>query len=277
MNHKPWNPVGISFLGLGLALGVWAAPGPDSPALLQQYVSELRTSPGDQALREKIIRLALTMNPRPPVPAEALRSEGAGEFAFTQAKSPADFEEAAHEYEKALLAAPWAPEDYLRLGEAQEKAGLFKAAAQSYRFYLTAAPEAKNRDRIQKQIDELERPLERQEAFLKKLDKNRYAYKDLKHDQWLILNIRGHKITEGSVDIEQYGSASSRISSSPLTGREFTLPKRSWCGGGFHCDAVGMISEDGQTIVLKRTEPPSEGGREITLTYKLQSKGLFSE
>ena len=35
---------------------------------LQQYVSELQKKPDDQALREKIIKLAVTLEPKPAIP-----------------------------------------------------------------------------------------------------------------------------------------------------------------------------------------------------------------
>ena len=80
---------------------------------LQQLTAQLQQSPGDQALREKIIALALTLNPKSAAPDAAIMAEGAAEYAFKNAKSNGVFSDAAKQYEKALLAAPWLAADYL--------------------------------------------------------------------------------------------------------------------------------------------------------------------
>ena len=76
-------------------------------AQLQQSIAELQKSPGDQALREKIIKLALTADPKPVVPSQVDELIGAATYAFKNAKSEADFADAAESYQKALLLAPW--------------------------------------------------------------------------------------------------------------------------------------------------------------------------
>jgi hypothetical protein len=77
---------------------------------LQQLTAQLQQSPGDQALREKIIALALTINPKPATPDAAIMAEAAAEYAFKNAKANSDFSDAAKQYEKALLLAPWSPQ-----------------------------------------------------------------------------------------------------------------------------------------------------------------------
>ncbi|HEY5042546.1 MAG TPA: hypothetical protein VIK53_11140 [Verrucomicrobiae bacterium] len=56
----------------------------------KQSVADLQKSPGDDALREKIIKLALTLNPKPATPDEAITHEGAAEYAFKNAKANSD-------------------------------------------------------------------------------------------------------------------------------------------------------------------------------------------
>jgi len=83
------------------------APAASTRDRLQQLTAQLQKSPDDQALREKIIALALTMNPGPATPDAATMAEGAAEYAFKNAKTNSDFSGAAKQYGKALLRALW--------------------------------------------------------------------------------------------------------------------------------------------------------------------------
>ena len=123
---------------------------------LQQLTAQFRQSPGDQALREKIIALALTMNPRPATPDDAIMAEGAAEYAFKNAKASSDFSDAAKQYEKALLLAPWLAADYFNSGVAHEKAGENKEAIQSFSIYLLASPNADDALAVKKRIGGLQ-------------------------------------------------------------------------------------------------------------------------
>jgi tetratricopeptide (TPR) repeat protein len=107
---------------------------------LNQYIADLQKNPSDYALREKIIRHVQAMKPAPSIPLEAEKFEGRAEFAFKHAKSEADFLDAAHEYGKALLIAPWAGPYYFNQGLAYEKAGKLAEARRSFELYLLAAP-----------------------------------------------------------------------------------------------------------------------------------------
>src|ERR1700738_3831653 len=109
---------------------------------LKQYVADLQKSPDDQALREKIIKLALTLDPKPAIPEDAERFMARGAAAIKDAKVESDFKDAAQEFEKATLAAPWLANAYYNLGVAQSKAGDYGGAARSLKLYLLAAPDA---------------------------------------------------------------------------------------------------------------------------------------
>ena len=87
---------------------------------LQQLTAQLQNSPDDEALREKIIALALTLNPKPATPDAVAMAEGAAEYAFKHALTNSDFSDAAKQYEKALLLAPWLADDYFNCGVAHE-------------------------------------------------------------------------------------------------------------------------------------------------------------
>src|SRR5216684_3628070 len=123
-----------------LLFGQAGAPG--SGDELQQLTARLQQSPGDQALREKIIALALTLDPKPPTPDAVTMAEGAAEYAFKNAKANSDYSDTARQYEKALLLAPWLAVDYFNCGVAYEKAGEHKEAIRSFKLYLLAAPNA---------------------------------------------------------------------------------------------------------------------------------------
>jgi tetratricopeptide (TPR) repeat protein len=131
---------------------------------IQQLTLQLRQSPGDQALRKKIIALALTMNPGPATPDDAIMAEGAAEYAFKNAKASSDFSDAAKQYEKALVLAPWLAADYFNCGVAHEKAGEIKEAIQSFSHYLLAAPDANDSLAVKKRIGGLQYAEQRQSS-----------------------------------------------------------------------------------------------------------------
>ena len=67
---------------------------------LKQMVAQLQKSPDDNALREKIIKLAPMLKPSPALPEEAKRFEGRAQFAFKNAKSPSDYLDVASDVRK---------------------------------------------------------------------------------------------------------------------------------------------------------------------------------
>jgi len=127
-----------------------------SQETLNQYVADLQKNPDDQALRENIIKLVVTINPKPITPQGAVMHEGAAEFAIKHAKTAADFADAAKEYEQALLSAPWSAQDYFNCGVAYEKAEQYDAAVKNFNLYLVAAPGAKDTNDVLKRIGGLE-------------------------------------------------------------------------------------------------------------------------
>ncbi|MGD0508320.1 MAG: hypothetical protein ABSA27_11015 [Terriglobales bacterium] len=132
------------------------APAASTRDRLQQLTAQLQKSPDDQALREKIIALALTMNPGPATPDAATMAEGAAEYAFKNAKTNSDFSDAAKQYEKALSRASWLAADYFNCGVAHEKAGETKEAISSFDLYLMAAPNANDAQAVKKRIGGLQ-------------------------------------------------------------------------------------------------------------------------
>lgn len=119
---------------------------------LPQLVEELKKNPADNALREKIIKLALTMKPAPAVPEDAERSMARGLARFQKAA----YNKAISELETAANAAPWLAAAYYNLGMAQEKAGLYAEAIRNLKYYLLCAPDAINVRDVKNKIYALE-------------------------------------------------------------------------------------------------------------------------
>jgi tetratricopeptide (TPR) repeat protein len=183
---------------------------------LNQYIADLQKNPNDYALREKIIRHVQTMRPLPAVPPDAEKFEGRAEFAIRSAKTEADFLDAAKEYEKAQLIAPWVPAYYFNQGIAFEKAGKLKDAKQSFEFYLLAAPNAQDAREVRKRIAGLEYAIEKAakesspavtvakkqkeyEDWLKKIDGRRYTYRDSFERITQTLDVKGKTLIRGFI------------------------------------------------------------------------------
>ena len=128
---------------------------------LNQMVQQLQKTPGDNALREKIIKLARTMKPALAIPEEAERRMARGVSAMKTAKAISDYKDAAREFELATLAAPWYADAYYNLGIAQNKSEDFSKAAGSLKLYLLAAPGAKDAKEARTLMYELEFKQER--------------------------------------------------------------------------------------------------------------------
>ncbi len=145
----------LLYLGT-LAAGQSALSAAPSYAQLQQLTSQLQSSPANDALRKQIIALALQLPAPPAETADALKAEGAGEYAFKHAQTPADFSSAAEAFEQAARIEPWVAANYYNAGQAYAKAKRFKLAIAALNWYLTAAPNAGDRDAVLKRIGALE-------------------------------------------------------------------------------------------------------------------------
>lgn len=110
---------------------------------LSQLVAQLQKRPTDDAMREKIIKLAVTMKPAPALPDEALRHEGRGNAAFKNAKAVEDFIAAAKEFDAASLVAPWVAGYYSDMCTAYEKGGALAEAYRSCWLYSLALTDEK--------------------------------------------------------------------------------------------------------------------------------------
>ena len=149
----------ILFLVFALA-GAAQASAPAAPAdpaaELSGLVAKLRQKTDDEALRTQIIRLALSMKPRPAIPKEAVQHMKRGADLFRKAAGRDDFEHAAQEFQQATLAAPWLADAYGALGAARGMAEDSDGAAENLKLYLLAAPNAANADLVRKKIATLD-------------------------------------------------------------------------------------------------------------------------
>lgn len=126
-------------------------------------VGQLQQTPNDDALREKIIRLAPKLKPAPALPDTAIAFEGRAQFAFRNAKSADDFLAAAQEYEKAVAAAPWVPGYYADLCTIYEKAERFEDAKRHCGFYLSGLTDPTQITDVKRRIAGLEFGIEKAE------------------------------------------------------------------------------------------------------------------
>ena len=115
---------------------------------LDQMVRQLQKTPNDDAMREKIIKLARTMKPSPALPPEAERRMTRGGAAFAGATSAADYQIAAKEFAQATLAAPWYGDAYYNMAVAQDKAEDHGAALRSLEFAALASPGNKDVEKL---------------------------------------------------------------------------------------------------------------------------------
>jgi len=154
----------FSFVVLALAFPALAAnpAAPPSRKQLGEMVEQLKKSPEDDALREKIIKLAVTLKPAPAIPEEAQRRMARGQAAFELAKGPADYANSIREFQTALAAAPWFAAPYFNLGVAEEKSGHPKVAMDNFHYYLLAEPGAKDATEVKSRIYKLEYAAEQQ-------------------------------------------------------------------------------------------------------------------
>lgn len=131
---------------------------------LQQMVEQLQKAPNDNGLRERILKLAPTLQPLPALPDAAVTFEGRAQFAFRTAKSEGDFLVAAQEYEKAVAAAPWVPGYYADLCTIYEKAGKFADAKRHCVFYLSTLSDTGQMVEFKRRIAGLEFGIEKANA-----------------------------------------------------------------------------------------------------------------
>jgi tetratricopeptide (TPR) repeat protein len=236
--------------------------------ILNQYIADFQKNPNDYALREKIIKHVQTMTPKPAMSSEAEKYEGRAEYAIKNTKNEADFLDAAKEYDKALLLAPWVSSYYFNQAIAYEKAGKPKEAKRSFEFYLLAAPDAQDAREVRKRIAGLEyaaekaakepapqsvaaREQKKSDDWLKKLDGRRYTSTGncLADGVTGTIDVRGKVLVFGGYVDGQYRETVSK----EILGREISYH---WTltVGRYSQDVAErvIISDDGDRITERR-------------------------
>ena len=243
---------------------------------LKQYISELQKSPGDDTLREKIIKLAMEIQPLLQVPAEARKYMTRGIAAMEGARTQNDFREAAAEFSKALSVSPWLGNGYRNLAIAQDKAGMYDDALKNLRFYEVSKPlpvdaewaedmknkieyhqEKANKESSPAAITEKKRQTE--EDFIQKLNGVRFVrdWSTRYSVGYSTLDIRGRNILEGTVCSKGCeGSLASgaweQANEATLNGREFNTRGNCMSGGNVVRRVFnGKISEDGSSVTFE--------------------------
>jgi tetratricopeptide (TPR) repeat protein len=148
--------------------GAPAHPAASPQILLKQYVAALAKNPENDALRGKIIKLALKMKPAPGVPAEATQHLASGTISLQNGDGKA----AVAEFAQAVAAAPWLPDAYWKLSLAQDKAGMPAAELKSLNFFLMTMPSAAEAEEANGRIREIEGRPQQLQQWVDELAKN---------------------------------------------------------------------------------------------------------
>lgn len=239
---------------------------------LNQMTQQLQKTPTDDALREKIIKLARTMKPAPALPDTAVAFEGRAQFAFRSAKSEGDFLAAAHEYEKAVATAPWVPGYYADLCTIYEKAGKFEDAKRHCGFYLTGLTDPTQITDVKRRIGGLEFGIEkaRRPSFQGKwrisvdtivgecvANDTALEITEYSPNQWRV----GHDDPRVTPDVFAYDLVSNVKTSGRQLSFRVQVPTYTVFGAGYR-DFSLTLSEDGSRLAGHRTfiRPAGMGG-----------------
>ena len=222
---------------------------------LKQMVEQLQKTPKDNALREKIIKLATSIKPAPAIPEEARRHFVKAVTLQKEAKDIKGYEPAIAAYNQALLIAPWWPEAYFNLSVALESSGRFDEATSSLKLYIATGPNTADTRAAQDKIYALEAKKE----SAQKIAKAEQAKPDFS-GRWGNDHSNRYEFTPG-----EGGAVSVRVilwNGTSLTGRgrvEGRTMKGTWdqtnTTAGNMCPAefIGTLSEDSKRLDWSRT------------------------
>jgi len=121
-----------------------------------QALPEGNTTAKDFELREKVIKLVLSLDPPPAISEDVQQMFNRAEAMAKAAKDSVGWSNAAQEYERALRYAPWHAQANFNLGLLYESMTKVPSAICCLKLYLVAAPQASDRDEVQKKVTQLE-------------------------------------------------------------------------------------------------------------------------
>jgi tetratricopeptide (TPR) repeat protein len=130
-----------------------------------RYLADFQRDPRDDKARSQVIDLAGKVDPRPTRPPQVEILAGKAVAAIKNAKSPADFSDAAAAFEQASRLAPWVGSFYNNAAVAYEKAGRPDEAVKHYAWYLQAAPADPDAPRIRRHMGELQYEADKRAKF----------------------------------------------------------------------------------------------------------------
>ena len=160
-------------------------------AEFKDLIKRLQDAPDNNDLREKIIKLALAMKPKPAIPEEARRYFVHGNSAFKDATGPDDYDRAIEQYRQASILAPWWTDVYFNEAKSLEARKRYDEAARMLKLSLDADPDSENASAEQDLIYELEdknekwkaSPVKKEEEFADKKKKAQELV-DALNNQW---------------------------------------------------------------------------------------------
>lgn len=136
-------------------------------------VEQLQASPNDDALREKIIKLALELKPAPAVPEEARRHFVMAVTLQKDAKTDGDYDLPIQEYRKALRLAPWWSDAYYDLGTALDLKKQYSDAIGNLKLSVMADPQGTGARTAQDKIYAIEAEQVKASSAQERADKER--------------------------------------------------------------------------------------------------------
>jgi tetratricopeptide (TPR) repeat protein len=240
---------------------------------LQQMVEQLQKSPGDNALRERIIRFGAEIKPAPAIPQDAIRSSVRGDVFQTEAKDASGIELAISAYRDALRIAPWWGDAYFNLAGALGSAGKFDEAIASLKLSIVSVPagsaeaqqaqkriyaiEAKSEMASRQaaaaaqQAEKANSPQAREATLLHSVDGARFVYAGSGYDE--ILEIRGQTL---QFTVRIYSLPPGATMFGQTRPGEYLVDRVTYREGAFtrkvfQFSNVYTIRSDGQALVYK--------------------------
>ena len=234
--------------------------------VLSQYISDLKKSPNDFVLREKIVSHVQSMKPAPEVPEEARRHFIEGNTLIKAAKDQRGYGLARDAYQRCLLIAPWWAEAYYNSAVVLDLANQFDEAVNALKLYIASNPGEGESRKAQDKIYEIEARKKlaaketeesspkavsalKQNTFedlLRKIDGRRYIFR---HNTGavVLIDIRGKVFLMGSILPNQSYQEAGRFE---ITGRvsSYVPPQPQIPGWIRQVEGTYTISDDGERI-----------------------------